>query len=105
MKVVKGWVLKSGSNKNCQTFNVTIPNKEATALGISKGDVLNVFLKEGNIAISKELNGKGRSVMKCGNSLSLTIPKEIWDVLGLEHGDCFIVELKGEELIYKRIEG
>lgn len=105
MKVVKGWVLKSGSNKNCQTFNVTIPNKEATVLGINKADILNVSLKDGNIVVSKKLESKGRSVMKCGNSLSITIPKEIWDVLGLEHGDCFIVELKGEELIYKRIEG
>lgn len=105
MKVVKGWVLESGSKKGCRTFNVTIPSKDAKALGISKGDMLNVSLKDGDIVLSKELESKGRSVMKSGDSLSITIPKEIWDVLGLEHGDCFIVTLEGEELIYKRIEG
>ena len=103
MKIVKGWVLEG--TKGRATFNVTIPIKEATALGIRKADVVFVTQEGKNIKISTIGSGKGRSVMKCGNSFAITIPKDIWDALKLEHGDCFIVEELNGELIYKKVEG
>lgn len=104
MKIVKGWVLEA-TKGGTGTFNVTIPNKEATAIGIKKADVVFVTQEGRNIKVATTGSGKGRSVMKCGNSLAITIPKDIWDALKLEHGDCFIVESNGEELIYKKVEG
>ena len=103
MKIVRGWVLQTP--KGCSTFNVTIPNKEAVALGIKKADIVFVTQEGRNIKVATTGSGKGRSVMKCGNSLAITIPKDIWDALKLEHGDCFIVEELNGELIYKKVEG